>query len=967
MFPRKPLRLFFFARLLPGALAFAFLMAAKADDFPFIVNSWSVEEGLPDSEAISVIQSRDGYLWIGTLNGLVRFDGNQFTNFNQMNTPGLSSDRIVFLFEDLQTNLWVGTESSGLEMIKDGVIKNFSAASSGAGKVTYAVEEASGAILFWTDNGILIYQDGQVYFRQGVVSQQLILLAQRIWVPSAPGGYWQILNGTVEKWNNGHLEKNLGPAPWGGTRVDAALEDGHGNLIVGTLGEGVFWLDSHGGWQNISTNQGLSKAYVLSLCLDREGNLWAGTDGGGLDRIKRKIFDSPPGFPAGNAQSLSPDNDGGWWIASGALGVSYWNTNGARNYQIGRFHDAWEVLVDGQQQVWAGTSDQGLYQFRTNQFVPVNGAEILGQQIFSLFEDRSNRLWVGSQMGLGNFDGDGWTLFTSRDGLSPGAVRAIAEDADGGLWIGTESSGLDLFKDGKFISYLAGPNGLPGNDISCLEPDNEGALWVGTFAHGLARLKNHTWQSFSTRDGLASDSISYILADGDNLWIGSNAGLMRIAKKSLEDFASGESGSIFCRTYGKADGLPTRECSIGSQPSACRTADGRLWFPTAEGVAFLNPLDLRSNLQPPTVMIESILVDGRQQITNRLASVWPASVTISPGGKQSEIQLEIDYTALDFSAPGLVNFKYQLEGYQTDWTDAGNERVARYPKLPPGNYRFRVIASNEDGVRNENSGEFEVIVLPQFWQTIWFRAAVVLFILGIVAAVVRYLSTQKLHRELQRHKQQEALERERSRIARDLHDQLGANLTQVALLGEMAEADKDAPVEVESHARQISQTARETTRSLDEIVWAINPANDTLEGLTNYAIKYAQEFLELAGVHCRVEAPPQWPATSIPPDVRHNVFLAFKEAVNNIVKHAQATEARIRLRLESGRFIVEITDNGKGLSGAGEKQNRNGLRNMRKRMTDIGGSFEIGPGPERGAVVRLTVPVLSANETRGNE
>ncbi len=195
-----------------------------------------------------------------------------------------------------------------------------------------------------------------------------------------------------------------------------------------------------------------------------------------------------------------------------------------------------------------------------------------------------------------------------------------------------------------------------------------------------------------------------------------------------------------------------------------------------------------------------------------------------------------------------------------------------------------------------------------------FRAVAIIFILGIVAAFVRYISTQKLQRQLQSLQQREALERERARIARDLHDQLGANLTQVALLGEMAEADKDSPEEIESHARQISQTARETTGALDEIVWAINPANDTLEGLANYACKHAQEYFALAGLRCRADVPSQLPAVPIPPEVRHNVFLAFKEAVHNVVKHAQATEARIRLRLEPDGFILEIEDNGRGIS-----------------------------------------------------
>ena len=461
---------------------------------------------------------------------------------------------------------------------------------------------------------------------------------------------------------------------------------------------------------------------------------------------------------------------------------------------------------------------------------------------------------------------------------------------------------------------------------------------------------------YSTGDGLASNSIDYIIEDDAGcLWIGSNAGLMRIQTRSLNDFAHGTANLISCRTYVETDGLPTRECSAGSQPAACRAPDGRLYFPTTKGLVSVNPADIKTNPQPPLVMIESVRVDGQEQKTNRFSSAWQPSVTVPPGHEQ----LEIHYTALNFSAPGEVRFKYRLEGHEAAWTDAGDARVAYYPNVPPGVYRFHVIAGNEDGVWNETGGVLAVTIQPQFWQTWWFRAAVILCLAGIVVAVVRYVSTQKLRRQLQLHEQQQALEKERSRIARDLHDQLGANLTQVALLGEMAESDRNSPAEVESHAQQISQTARETTRSLDEIVWAVNPSNDTLEGLVNYACKYAQEYLALAGVRYRAEVPSRLPAIAIPPEVRHNVFLAFKEAVNNVVKHAQASEVWIRLRLQPNHFTLSVEDNGRGLGGlnAHADETRNGLRNMRKRMEVLHGEFSISPGSGKGTRVRLTVPI----------
>ena len=969
----------------------------------FIVDAWGTREGLPQSSVISVIQTRDGYLWLGTLNGLVRFDGIRFTNFDEEITPGLNSDRIICLFEDSHTNLWVGTDKGGVGLVLDGKVKNLELGRAGQeGKLTSVCEDSTGTVWFYTaDSHLARYQHGKMEvlnlnfptppicrmiaaeksgalwvadvsgmfsIRPGNFNPQAIVVDESIRaerldyiLASRNGGIWRLMNGRVQKWKSGGLEKDFGKYPWGNLPVKAACEDKDGNLIVGTRGAGVFWYEADGKFHQVSEGEGLSSAFVLSLCMDREGNLWVGTDGDGLDRVKRKVFNMPAELHPWAALSLSEDAQGGLWTTFNAQGLSYCLTNSVQDFGVGVLSNAWSVLVDDRQQVWAGTLYEGLFQFQTNRFQPAPGAEILGPWVYALFQDHNGKLWAGTQNGLACRDGQNWKMFTTRDGLSENTVRAIAEDAEGNFWVGTEGRGLNYFKDGKFISYQQTEDGLPGNDISALYLDKDGVLWVGTAGHGLAQFRNGKWARFSTaRGGLASNSIGYIIEDDEgNLWIGSNMGLMRIQKKSLNDFALGTTNSISCRTYGEADGLPTRECSIGAQPAAIRTHDGRLWFPTVKGFVSVNPAELKPNLRPPPVMIESVRVDGHEQRTNLLASAWPQSITIAPGNKQLMVQLEIHYTALNFTAPDEVRFKYRLEGRETAWTEVGNTRVAYYSEVPPGHYRFHVIACNEDGVWNENGSFLDVTVQPQFWQTGWFRATAIVCFLGFIIAVVRYLSTQKLHRQLQILKQREALERERSRIARDLHDQLGANLTQVALLGEMAGADKNAPEEIEAHAQQISQTARETTRSLDEIVWAVNPANDTLDGLVNYICKYAQEYFALAGLRYRADVPAQLPASTIPPEVRHNVFLAFKEAVNNVVKHAQASEARIRLQLQPGGFTLEIEDNGRGLVSpdTGAAATRNGLRNMRKRMEGLHGEFSIGPGTDGGTLVRLTIPI----------
>lgn len=964
-------RTFRFAWLLCcGVVAFAAAQVfAGATDSPFIVDSWSTENGLPDNEVISIVQSADGYLWIGTLNGLARFDGNKFTSFDEMNTPGLDSDRIVYLFEDRQTNLWIGTQSSGLEMIQNGKIKGFEKETAGIGAVTAATEDGGNDVYFYSQNGVAQYHAGQMSYHPGVHFLPLDLLARHWLVPSRDGGEWELWSGRVKKANSNGVEKDFGPWPWGGTFIKAACEDEYGNLIIGTFDQGVFWFDATGHYRRITTADGLSSDNILSLCMDSEGNLWVGTDSGGIDRVKPKLFNTVPGLRPWDVRSVAQDTAGGLWVAFNGSGLSYCISNEVHDFRIGQSSNAAPVLesrrtpnstivesilsvgasavlVDSRHDTWAG-STEGLFLLRSGKFVPAPGAEVLASEILALFESSDGILWVGCQNGLGRWDGQRWKLFTTADGLSGNGICAIAEDYRRNLWIGTQDNGLNYFDGHKFVS-VGTTNGLPGDDISCLYIDSDGVLWVGTAAHGLAQLKNGNWKRFSTRNGLVSNSVGYIIGDDEGyLWIGSNLGLMRISRAAFD-----VTNSFFCRVYGRPDGLPNRECSSGSQPSAIRSSDGKLWFPTIEGLAWIEPSKLKPNRRPPQVLIESAMVDNQEQNTNRLNSAWSSSVTIPPGKEQ----LDISYTALNFSAPQAVRFRYRLEGHESGWTDAGGLRVAHYADLPPGDYQFHVIACNEDGTWNTNGAVLGIVALPQFWQTNTFHIAVILLAFAAIVGIVRYVSTQKLHRQVQSLKQREALEHERARIARDLHDQLGANLTQVALLGELAEADKHLPDEVEEHSRQISQTARETTRSLDEIVWAVNPSNDTLEGLANYVCKYAQEYLALANLPCRVDVPAQLPAAAIPPEVRHNVFLAFKESVHNVVKHAQAHEVWLRLALRPKQLVLQVEDNGRGFDTQAVS-NRNGLRNMKRRMEDIGGEFSISPGANGGTLVQLSVPL----------
>ena len=964
---------------------------------PFLIDVWEADEGLPENVVLAITQSREGYLWVGTLNGLVRFDGMRFTVFDENNTPGLPGSRIVSLFEDSHTNLWVGTETAGAAVIRNGLVTSVDLGrGSRDERLVAASEDSTGAVWLYTADGQLCrHRDGRFDTwsfgssrhsdYRGIASDgpQLLIasetglstvLAKDVTAGNVPkverylpfskldyllagsaGGFWRLADGRITKWAVDKLARDLGAYPWGRARVAAACEDRQGNLVVGTLGSGLFWFDAEGNSTAISTNQGLSSNFVLSLLVDREGSLWVGTDGRGLDRVKRSLFHTLEHIRGQVAQSVSQDSQGGLWIGYNGGGVDHWRDVMLQRYgpDQGLVNASIRaVLADRDQaRIWVGTWGRGVFELESGVFTSAPGASGV---VLALYQDRQGVVWGGTEGGLTRWEGQEWKRFTTADGLSANVVRAITDDAQGALWIGTRGGGLNRLSDGHFTVYRK-KDGLPSDDVSSLYFDSTGVLWIGT-GSGLGRYADGKWSRFTIQDGLVSDSIAYLAGDDQGyLWIGSNNGLMRVARKSFDEHVSNPALRLECRTYGKADGLPIGECTSGSQPSVCSGSDGRLWFPTILGVASVDPAHLLRNPYQPPVMIESMRLEDRLQNTNRLYSGALAPVTIHP--RQERIQIE--YTSLNLAAPNRARFRYILDHYETKWTET-TDRSVRYPKLPPGQYTFRVTACNEDGVWNENPAVLSLLVEPPFWRTWWFLSASALCLLSLIVGTVHRISTQRLQRQVERLRQHEALEKERARIARDIHDQLGASVTQVSLLGEFVEADKDSPTEVEEHGRQISQTAREITRTLDEIVWTVNPSNDTLDGLITYVCKYAQDYLAVADLRYRLDVPPQLPAAAVFPEVRHNLFLAAKEAVTNIVRHAKATSVWIRLKLEDHAFTLEIEDDGRGLGSSDPKaaQSRNGLRNMRKRMEEIGGSFSAVPAPEKGTIIPLTAPLI---------
>ena len=466
--------------------------------------------------------------------------------------------------------------------------------------------------------------------------------------------------------------------------------------------------------------------------------------------------------------------------------------------------------------------------------------------VVALYEGRQGELWIGTTAGLQRYEAGKITWSAGKEKLVSPDVRAIAESPDGALWFGMLGGGLGRLKAGVLQQFRK-PDGLSSDFVLALYPEADGTLWIGTSDNGLCRLRQGKFATISAAQGLLANVISQIADDGaGNLWMGSHHGILRASKSDLNRCADGQVKSVRCLSYGKAEGLASQKCSGAFQPGVCKTADGRLWFPTSRGLAVIDPRNFTTNTVPPPAVIEELMVEGQPVKLPAPAtgdrSAAAAALAI-PAGKQ---RFAIRYTGLSFAAPEKVHFRYKLEGLEDDWVDAGTRRSVEYSYLRPGTYRFRVLACNNDGVWSDAEASLAFKVLPRFWQAWWFQAGAGFVAAGAISLGVIELTRRRGRRKLELLERQRALERERARIARDIHDDLGASLTRISLLSQSVRAELDDTHAAAADVDQIYTTARELTRAMDEIVWAVNPKHDTLDSLVAYLGRFAQKFLSAA-------------------------------------------------------------------------------------------------------------------------
>ena len=719
--------------------------------------------------------------------------------------------------------------------------------------------------------------------------------------------------------------------------------------------------------QQFTTKDGLSSDFVRYLFADAEGDVWVGTDGGGLNRLRRalfKVYGAAQGLTSDRVTSVCEGPEDDVWVGTDGNGVNRLRGDVAsledRAPQAGLARVG-ALLADRQGRIWMSGRGGGISWWRGDHFESISSFARANAITLGLFEDPRDGLWLGQEntTGIVRLVGETNSVLDLPKAIAPLNIRCLAEDTAGGMWFGTDGSGLLRWQHERWTHFTR-HDGLGSDFVWSLHADPTGALWIGTAGGGLSRFKDGKLATCTTQKGLLNDVICYIADDGwGNFWFGSHRGVFRVSQADLSQFADGVLSRIQCVPYGKSDGLPALECVGGFQPAGCKTRDGRLWFPTVKGLAVVNPADVTTSPVVPPVYLEDVIIDGQSVKLPDTGSApsrqtAPASsVQIGPGHRRYEFH----YTGLSFSAPEGVRFRTRLGGLDQEWTEAGTSRVASYSRLPPGLYVFEVRACNRDGVWNQTGASLAFTVLPFFWQTGWFLwMSFASFATG-VGGLAWFVARRRAQRRIERLERLHALEQERSRIARDIHDELGANLTRIAWLSELAETDKAIPARVEVHSRKISNYARQMVRSLDEIVWAVNPRNDSLQSLAQYLTYHAHEYFGPTSVNCRLEIPSDLPATPLPSETRHDLFLAVKEALHNVLKHAAASEARIRLSVVDAVLTLVIEDNGRGFDPAALPQGRpgHGLENLRHRIESLGGRFQCDSAPGRGTRLTFTL------------
>lgn len=974
---------------------------------------WTSDDGLPQNSVGSMAQTADGYIWLATLDGLARFDGVRFTVFNKSNSKNLPSNRLINMIADGNT-LWVITEENDLtRYLENSKFQTFTEADGlPSADVFWVMKDADANVLAYTDKGIARF-DGE---RFTVIRGGNDFEIDSFRVYYAPSGtYWEMNGNSLTALQNGkkteyalpvRLNELVNSENFSNAYLVRMFETRSGELFI-TVGLHIFRLQD-GVIKEMKAEE-TPKAEITDIAEKIEGDIWFGTIGKGACRYfqnRFECFDTKDGLPSNNVKDILLDREGSLWISTNEKGFCRLSeqiitpvsaTQGLAGTNV------YSVLENAEGTVWIGSfgsiskfqngkmtnyglADGLIYQFVQSLFEDRNGTLWVGSLegvqyfkdgkffdfmkpldskgfgfgVFDIHRDRQGVLWLATSSGLIKYEGSSFKNLTVSDGLPGNNIKAILESRSGEtLWIGTQN-GLAEIKNGQIRSFTD-QDGLAGNHIRSLYEEENGTLWIGTYDSGLSRFVDGKFTNYKKTNGLSSDGAFQILPDDqNNFWMSSNQGIYRVSRAELEEFAEGRRQVITSTVYGKSDGMLNSEANGGGQPAGTRTKDGRLWFPTQDGVAVIDPASVKVNPLPPPVVIEKIRKDNIEQfdIPN------PKSrIEMQPG----EENLEIDYTGLSFIKPEQVRFRYKLEGLEDDWTEAGTRRTAFYPHLAPGEYTFRVIAANSDNVWNEEGTTLSIRVIPPFYQTWWFYAAC----LAIFGVMIYAIYRHRVHKlELARVMQEEfsrrlinAHETERRRIAAELHDSIGQSLAMIKNRAIFGAKDAEGAMSRE----QFDQITRQTTQTIGEvreISYNLRPYLLENLGLTK-AIESLVDKIE--EVHLlEIDAQIDDIDGIFSAEDEMSVYRVIQESLNNVVKHSETDEAVLRIEKSDGFVTIKIEDEGRGFDkNAAPKADAGkggfGLLGIKERVRMLGGTLKIDS--KIGSGTRLTIRIETTGKT----